>query len=126
MRKIQSRETWCVLLGLALAMCFAPAAAAQNVTYKPYIELGDAGAFGPSDQMVVAWQTDEKSPNPPAYVVELGTTPSYGTSMMPSLGDEADVKNLRPHALLTTLPYWNFDSSLPEKVTYPADSECYI
>ena len=85
MRKIQSRETWCVLLGLALAVCFAPLSVAQNVTYKPYIELGDAGAFGPSDQMVVAWQTDEKSPNPPAYVVEFGTTPSYGTSMTPSV-----------------------------------------
>jgi len=84
MRKIQSRETWCVLLGLALAVCFAPLSVAQNVTYKPYIELGDAGSFAPSDQMVVAWQTDEKSPNPPAYVVEFGTTPSYGTSMTPS------------------------------------------
>ena len=84
MRKIQSRRSWCVLLGLATAAWLAPAAAAQNVTYKPYIELGDAGSFGASDQMVVAWQTDEASPNPTAYLVEFGTMPSYGASVTPS------------------------------------------
>src|SRR5215472_18470263 len=84
MIKIQSRETWCVLLGLALAVCFAPLSVAQNVTYKPYIELGDAGSFGGSDQMVVAWQTDEASPNPAAYKVEFGQTQSYGASVTPS------------------------------------------
>ena len=84
MRKIKSRETWCVWLGLAVATCFAPAGAAQNVTYKPYIELGDAGSFGPSDQMVVAWQTDEKAPNPSAYSVEVGITTAYGASVTPS------------------------------------------
>ena len=70
-------------LGLAVA-CFSQAAAAQEVTYKPYIDLGDAGAFGSSDQMVVAWQTDEKSPNPSAYLVEFGTAASYGASVTPS------------------------------------------
>ena len=84
MRKIQSRGSLFVWLGLAIAMSLALAAGAQNVTYKPYIELGDAGAFGPSDQMVVAWQTDEKSPNTAAYKVEFGTTASYGASVMPS------------------------------------------
>ena len=84
MRKTQSRRTWCVLLGLATAAWLAPAAAAQNVTYKPYIELGDAGSFGASDQMVVAWQTDEASPNPATYMVEFGTMPSYGASVTPS------------------------------------------
>ncbi|HKW34370.1 MAG TPA: hypothetical protein VJN92_15265 [Candidatus Acidoferrum sp.] len=67
-------------LGLAAAMSLAPGAGAQNVTYKPYIELGDAGSFGASDQMVIAWQTDEVSPNPSVYKVEFGTTPSYGAS----------------------------------------------
>jgi uncharacterized repeat protein (TIGR01451 family) len=73
-----------VWLGLAIAMSLAPAAGAQDVTYKPYIELGDAGGFGPSDQMVVAWQTDEKSPNAAVYKVEFGTTASYGASVTPS------------------------------------------
>lgn len=84
MRKIQSRRSWCVWLGLATAAWLAPAAGAQNVTYKPYIELGDAGSFGVSDQMVVAWQTDEASPHPAAYVVEFGTMLSYGATVTPS------------------------------------------
>lgn len=73
-----------MLLGLAIALSLAPGTMAQNVTYKPYIELGDAGSFGVSDQMVVAWQTDEASPNPSLYSVEFGTTPSYGASVTPS------------------------------------------
>ena len=75
---------WCALLGIAVAACFAPAATAQEVPYKPYIELGDAGAFGTKDQMIVAWQTDESAPNPSGYTVEFGTTPSYGASVTPS------------------------------------------
>src|SRR2546429_9726125 len=69
---------WCALLGIAVAACFASAATAQEVHYKRYIELGDAGAFGTKDQMIVAWQTDESAPNPSGYTVEFGTTPSYG------------------------------------------------
>jgi Calcineurin-like phosphoesterase/Purple acid Phosphatase, N-terminal domain/Domain of unknown function DUF11 len=84
MRKIQSRERWCVLLGFALAAWLAPAAGAQKVTYKPYVELGDAGSFGASDQMVIAWQTNESSPNPAAYTVEFGPPPGYGASVTPS------------------------------------------
>jgi hypothetical protein len=41
-------------------MSLAISARAQNVTYKPYINLGDAGTYGVSDQMVVAWQTDDE------------------------------------------------------------------
>src|SRR5205807_4573068 len=52
---------WCALLGLAVAACFAPAATAQEVPSKPYIELGAAGAFGPKDELIVAWQTDESA-----------------------------------------------------------------
>ena len=84
MRITQVKKSWCALLGLVTAAWFAPVAAAQNVTYKPYIELGDAGAFGPSDQMVVAWQTDESSPNPAGYTVEFGQSVSYGSSVTPS------------------------------------------
>jgi hypothetical protein len=54
------------------------------VTYKPYIELGDAGQYGASDQMVVAWQTDEAEPQPSAYRVELGETMSYGRAVAPN------------------------------------------
>ena len=84
MRRILSRGLWCVLLGIAVAAWFAPGATAQKVTYKPYIELGDAGPFAASDQMVVAWQTDESMPNPSAYTVEFGTTPSYGAAVRPA------------------------------------------
>ena len=84
MKELRVRRHWCVLLGLAVAAWLAPAAAAQNVTYKPYIEMGDAGAFSASDQMVVAWQTDESSPNPAGYTVEFGETLAYGTSVTSS------------------------------------------
>lgn len=84
MRRILSRGVSCVLLGIAIAVWFAPAATAQKVTYKPYIELGDAGPFGTNDQMVVAWQTDESVPNPSSYTVEFGTTLSYGAAVTPS------------------------------------------
>ena len=84
MKKLHVNRFWCALLGLGLGAWLAPVAEAQSVTYKPYIELGDAGSFGPSDQMVVAWQTDEASPNPTAYAVEFGTTTAYGTSVTPA------------------------------------------
>ena len=42
---------------------------AQEVTYLPYIQPGDAGTFGTTDQMVVAWQTNETAPNPTAFGV---------------------------------------------------------
>jgi hypothetical protein len=46
----------------AFVWCAAGTLAAQSIVYKPYIQLGDAPGFGPKDQMVVAWQTDEKTP----------------------------------------------------------------
>lgn len=54
------------------AMALAPAAFAQ-VTYNPYLQLGDNGSFGPSDQVVIAWQTNETSPNVSAYKVEFSS-----------------------------------------------------
>jgi uncharacterized repeat protein (TIGR01451 family) len=57
-----------MMVGLALA----PAVFSQQVTYFPYIQLGDNGAFGPTDQIVVAWQTNEAAPNASAYKVEFG------------------------------------------------------
>src|SRR5215469_11857665 len=44
--------------------------ALANVTYQPYLEPGPSGSFGPRDQVVIAWQTDETSPSA-AYSVEF-------------------------------------------------------
>jgi purple acid phosphatase-like protein len=68
---------------LVYAVFVTPAAFSQNVTYKPYIQPGDNGPFGSKDQVVVAWQTDESSPNPSAYSVEFGKSPSYGSIVTP-------------------------------------------
>jgi hypothetical protein len=65
------------------AVLAAPAAFAQNVTYKPYIQPGDNGPFGPTDLAVVAWQTNESAPNTSAYSVEFGKSGSYGRSVTP-------------------------------------------
>jgi uncharacterized repeat protein (TIGR01451 family) len=53
------------------AVTAAPAAFSQQVTFAPYIQLGDNGPFGPTDQVVVAWQTNETSPSASAYKVEF-------------------------------------------------------
>jgi hypothetical protein len=44
----------------------------QMVTYLPYIQPGDNGPFGPKDQMIVTWQTNESSPVTSAYSVQFG------------------------------------------------------
>jgi len=64
-------------------LCCVTMAFAQNVTYKPYIQPGDNGPFGAKDQMVIAWQTDEVSPNTSAYSVEFGRTTGYGRKLTP-------------------------------------------
>src|SRR6202011_3240086 len=61
-------------VGLLIVMAgatLAPAAFSQQVTFAPYIQLGDNGPFGPTDQIVLAWQTDEASPEASAYKVEI-------------------------------------------------------
>ena len=68
----------CAAFLLAVGVCLAPLAQAQNVSYKPYIQPGDNGPFGSRDQMVIAWQTDEASPNTAAYSVDFGQTIAYG------------------------------------------------
>src|SRR5580700_7325460 len=50
---------------------------AQSVTYLPYIQPGDSGGFGPTDQMIVAWQTNETAAHPNAYSVALGTDEDF-------------------------------------------------
>ena len=49
----------------------APTVFAQEVTFAPYLQLGDNGPFGPSDQLVIAWQTNESAPKASAYKVEV-------------------------------------------------------
>src|ERR1700722_6236410 len=58
---------------LAATACIALAAPmlAQQVTFAPYIQLGDSGTFGFADQVVIAWQTNESIPHASAYKVEI-------------------------------------------------------
>lgn len=58
-------------LTLIAGVAFVPSVLGQKVTFAPYIQLGDNGAFGPTDQIVVAWQTDETSPKSSAFKVEF-------------------------------------------------------
>lgn len=50
------------------------------MTYQPYIQPGDSGPFGPSDQMIVAWQTDESVPHSGAYSVDVASNPVFKNS----------------------------------------------
>ena len=59
------------LFAVIASVILAPAAFSQQVTFFPYVQLGDSGAFGPSDQIVISWQTDEATPNASAYKVAL-------------------------------------------------------
>jgi uncharacterized repeat protein (TIGR01451 family) len=82
--QINSHKAQTAVLALFVAFfSLAPRAAGQNVTYKPYIQPGDNGPFGVQDQMVIAWQTDETSPNPGAFTVQFGESVSYGQSVTP-------------------------------------------
>ena len=82
--QIKSHKGQAAILALAIFFfSLAPRAVAQNVTYKPYVQPGDNGPFGAKDQMVIAWQTDEASPNPGAFAVQFGESPSYGRSVTP-------------------------------------------
>jgi hypothetical protein len=49
--------------GLFAAISLGAMLPAQHVTFAPYIQLGDNGPLGATDQVVVAWQTDEPTPN---------------------------------------------------------------
>jgi hypothetical protein len=61
------RSVAAIMIGAAVA----PLAFSQQVTFAPYIQLGDNGPFGATDQIVIAWQTDETAPKAAAYGVEL-------------------------------------------------------
>jgi hypothetical protein len=71
----------------ALLTCaaFTAAAFSQEVTFFPYIQLGANGTFGPTDQVVIAWQTNETSPNPSAYKVEFSADEhGHDAAIMPT------------------------------------------
>jgi uncharacterized repeat protein (TIGR01451 family) len=73
-------------LVIMAGVVFAPAAFGQQVTFAPYIQLGDNGPFHATDQIVIAWQTDEASPRASAYKVELQQAQGggrRGTSVVP-------------------------------------------
>jgi hypothetical protein len=63
------------LLAAAFVTAGAMPAHAMEVTYQPYIQPGDATALTGGDVKVIAWQTDESTPNAQAYRIEFGPTP---------------------------------------------------
>ena len=75
----------CALYFVAPYLLMAATVSAQVVTYQPYIQPGDNSSFGAADQMVIAWQTNESSPNASAYSVEFGETTAYGRSVAPQV-----------------------------------------
>jgi acid phosphatase type 7 len=82
-----------------LALMLAnPALADANVTYAPYIQPGDAGPLGETDQILVTWQTDEKVPNPGAYKVQFGLGTSLQATAQPA-GRVVDNYLAADHAL---------------------------
>jgi uncharacterized repeat protein (TIGR01451 family) len=87
-------------LTLVASAAFAPLAFGQQVTFYPYIQLGDNGSFGPSDQIVIAWQTSEASPKASAYKVEI------------KKAGEHDRRSVTPQARVID-NYLSSDPSLP-------------
>ena len=76
-----------VMIGVVAAasyLTFRVPASALQVTYAPYLQPGDNGSFEAQDQIVVAWQTDETTPNASAYRIDYGLTSTYGSSSLPS------------------------------------------
>jgi hypothetical protein len=77
-------------LGVLMLGCLATGHAAVHleatppqstvITYKPYVQPGDAGPLGEADQMVIAWQTNEPQANPGAFLVEFGRSADLGTA----------------------------------------------
>ena len=70
-------------LALIAGAALGPAAFGQQVTFSPYLQLGDNSAFGPADQIVIAWQTDETAPKASAYKVEFQAVERYPRSVTP-------------------------------------------
>ena len=73
-----------VPLSVAACIVFGSATLAQQVSFLPYVQLGAQGSFGPTDQIVIAWQTDEHVPNASAYTVEFSPDKGGQRSVHPS------------------------------------------
>jgi hypothetical protein len=74
MNRFQNRS----LLRMSAALClFTGVLSAQLVTYQPYIQPGDSGPFGATDQMLVVWQTNETAPHAGAYSVWFADNPDF-------------------------------------------------
>lgn len=82
--KTRLKNAVALMLAVALPGAAASAVSTQTVTYQPYIQPGDAGPLGPSDQMLVAWQTDETTPNAGAYTVTFSKDLSYSRTTAPT------------------------------------------
>jgi uncharacterized repeat protein (TIGR01451 family) len=103
---------------MVLGFMLTPVAFAQQVTFAPYLQLGDNGTFGPEDQIVVAWQTDETAPNPSAYKVEFSSSDDKDgkreVSSFQEFGrnSESDHRSVTPNARVVD-NYLAVDPSLP-------------
>ncbi|MCL2450708.1 MAG: metallophosphoesterase [Polyangiaceae bacterium] len=62
---------------------FARPGLAQQVTYKPYIQPGNAPSLEATDQVVIAWQTDETTPSHKYSVEFEAVGPGIGGSVAP-------------------------------------------
>jgi hypothetical protein len=78
-------------LMIVASAALSPAVFGQQVTFAPYLQLGDNGPFGPTDQIVVAWQTDEASPKASAYKVEFRQAQSAESEFRQSHGERHTV-----------------------------------
>src|SRR6516164_118751 len=71
------------LVALFASLIFVQVLMAQEVTYFPYIQPGDNGPLGATDQVLIAWQTNEIPPGG-GYQVSYGATTNYGLTATPS------------------------------------------
>src|SRR5215831_16732164 len=99
-RHISAAATVCVVV---CAMSASPAA--QTVTFRPYIQPGDNGPFGPKDQMLVTWQTNETQPNPASYSVQFGPSLAQLASAPISGRVVDDYLSADPQFSALTLPF---------------------
>ena len=91
------------LLTGAACLALGCTAAAQQVTFAPYVQLGDNGTFGPADQIVIAWQTNETKPNASAYKVEFKESGARRARSVAASGRVVD-NYLAADPVLPTIP----------------------
>lgn len=77
LRKPAGRLAILVLMAASLSLQHLHA---QQITYQPYLQPGDHSGFSERDGMVVAWQTNESTPNAAAYSVQFGLTPAVSST----------------------------------------------